>query len=154
MMNSKNKAFLESLIPGAQAAHKEHDVPASVTLAQAILESAWGQSKLTLEGCNLFGIKADKSWHGESIMKPTTEYIKGKRITVQAPFRKYKSLADSIADHALFLRNNKRYSKAFECGNGCEFAEAIAKAGYATDPAYSALLIAIIKQHKLDQYDA
>jgi len=84
---------------------------------------------------------------------PTTEYFKGVKTKVNAPFRKYATLADSIADHALFLRNNKRYKPAFLCENGCEFAEAIAKAGYATDPAYAALLKNLIRQYGLDQYD-
>jgi flagellar rod assembly protein/muramidase FlgJ len=153
MISKANAEFIKSLVPGAQAAHKKHSVPASVTLAQAILESAWGKSRLTKDAFNLFGVKADKSWHGNIIMKSTAEYVDGKKIMIQAPFRRYDSLAESIEDHALFLVKNKRYAKAFKCNDGCSFAKAIADAKYATDPRYSELLISIIKQHHLEKYD-
>lgn len=152
-MTPQNTAFLTSLIPGAQAAYKAHGIPASVTIAQAILESAWGKSGLAIKAHNLFGIKADSSWHGESIIMPTTEFHRGVKMTVNAPFRKYETLAGSINDHALFLRNNRRYAPAFVCENGCEFAEAIAKSGYATLPTYGQLLKDLIRQHGLMQYD-
>ncbi len=153
MISPKNKAFLDSIIPGAQLANELHGVPASVTIAQAILESAWGSSGLTRDAFNLFGIKADKSWHGNVIMKSTAEYVDGKKITVQAQFRRYDSLSESISDHALFLKQNKRYASAFICENGCDFANEMAKNGYATDPKYSELLISIITQHNLTKYD-
>lgn len=153
-MNQSNEDFIKSLVPGAQEAQKLHSVPASVTIAQAILESSWGKSNLTKQAFNLFGIKADLRWKGESVSMPTAEYYKGIRTTINAPFRKYASLADSINDHAVFLRSNKRYASAFECKDGCDFAVAIARAGYATDPSYADLLGALIIQHKLAQYDA
>jgi len=152
-MTPQNQAFVNSLIPGAKAAHKAHGVPASVTIVQAILESGWGKSGLTVKACNLFGIKADSSWHGESVLMPTTEYHKGIKITVRAPFRKYTTLADSIDDHAVFLRGNKRYAGAFKCKDGLSFSDAIAKAGYATLPTYGQLLKNLIRQHELDRYD-
>jgi flagellum-specific peptidoglycan hydrolase FlgJ len=148
-----SKEFINSIAPGCQASHKKHGVPASVSIAQAILESAWGKSGLTVKANNLFGVKADNSWKGESVLMPTAEYHKGVRIIVKAPFRKYPTLSDSISDHALFLSNNKRYSLAFECKTGCDFAIAIAKAGYATDPKYSAKLISLINKYCLDEYD-
>lgn len=153
MISQKNKEFIESIAPGAQLAHELHGVPASVTIAQAILESAWGNSRLTKEGCNLFGIKASKGWTGGTIMKNTAEYINGKRVIVKAPFRRYDSLADSIEDHAMFLVKNKRYAAAFKCKDCYGFADEIARSGYATDPAYSDLLIGLIKQHKLERFD-
>jgi len=84
----------------------------------------------------------------------TTEYVKGHKTTVQAPFRKYASFAEYIEDHTPFLRKNKRYAPAFECKGICEFAKTIAKAGYATLPTYGQLLVDLIKQHHLEQYDA
>lgn len=153
MISAKNKSFIDSIVPGAQLANEIHGVPASVTIAQAILESSWGNSGLTKDAFNLFGIKSSKGWTGGVIMKNTAEYVNGKRITVQAPFRSYDSLADSITDHALFLVKNKRYAAAFLCKDCYGFADAIAKAGYATDPAYSELLISLIKQHRLDRFD-
>lgn len=153
MISQKNKVFIESIVHGAQLAHEIHGVPASVTIAQAILESLWGNSGLTKDAFNLFGIKASKGWKGGVIMKNTAEYINGKRVMVQAPFRRYDSLSDSIEDHAVFLVKNKRYAAAFKCKDCYGFAEEIARAGYASDPAYSSLLISLIKQHKLLQYD-
>lgn len=153
MISPKNKAFIDSLVPGAQLANEIHNVPASVTIAQAILESNWGNSGLTKDAFNLFGIKADKSWHGATIMKTTAEYVDGKRITIQAPFRRYESLAESISDHALFLVKNKRYADAFQCKDCYGFADSIAAAGYASDPRYSELLISLIKQYNLNKYD-
>jgi len=152
-ISMSNSDFIASIAPGAKAAHIAHGVPASATMAQAILESGWGKSGLTTKACNLFGIKADSSWHGDSVLMPTTEYFKGVKTTVNAPFRKYATLADSIEDHALFLRNNKRYAPAFLCSDGCGFAVSIARCGYATDPKYADLLKGLIKQHNLSQYD-
>ncbi|MFZ2172342.1 MAG: glycoside hydrolase family 73 protein [Methylococcaceae bacterium] len=153
MISPKNKSFIDSIVPGAQLAHEIHGVPASVTIAQAILESSWGNSGLTKDAFNLFGIKASKGWAGGVIMKNTAEYVGGKRIIVQAPFRRYDSLAESIEDHAVFLVKNKRYAEAFKCKDGCSFATEVAKAGYATDMKYAELLISLIKQHHLDHFD-
>jgi len=149
----ENEKFLKSLILGAEAAQALHKVKASVTLAQAILESGWGKSALTKKANNLFGIKADKAWKGPTILMPTTEYYRGHKQTVDAFFRRYLSLADSIKDHALFLKKNPRYKAAFDCPTGIEFAKTIAECGYATDPGYAQLLISLIKQHNLEQYD-
>ena len=83
----------------------------------------------------------------------THEVHQGRRIPVKAYFRSYPTLSDSIKDHAEFLAKNKRYKPAFECGTGCEFAKAIAVAGYATDPSYADLLISIINSNNLEQFD-
>lgn len=152
-MNTANQSFINSLIRGAQEAMKTFGVPASVTIAQAILESAWGKSALTRTANNLFGIKADASWHGDKVNMPTTEYVHGNPVKVNAYFRKYNSLAESIQDHARFLKENHRYASAFECSSGIEFSSAIAKCGYATDTHYAKLLISLINQYDLDQYD-
>ncbi len=145
-----NKKFLDSIIPGAQEGHKLYGVPASVSLAQAILESGWGKKT---PGNNLFGIKADSIWHGDKVLVDTHEIIHGRRIPVKAYFRAYSTLNESIKDHAEFLASNKRFHPAFECSTGCEFSKAIAKAGYATDPAYADLLVSIINSNDLEQFD-
>lgn len=149
-MLESNKLFLESLINGAQGTHKKYGVPASISMAQAILESGWGKKA---PGNNLFGIKADKSWDGECVDVPTHEYVNGKKIAVTCKFRAYPSVSESIEDHARFLAQNKRYKPAFECDTGAGFAKAIAKLGYATDPAYPNLLCSIITQNNLQKYD-
>ena len=152
-MTPQNEEFLKSLISGAQLANKKFGVPASVSMAQAILESTWGRSGLAKKGFNLFGIKADSSWKGPSVTMPTTEYIHGIKTKVNALFRKYDSFSESLEDHGSFLMRNKRYKPAFEHTDGCEFCREIAKAGYATDPNYASLLISLIKQYNLKQYD-
>lgn len=145
--------FIAAVAPAAQQCMRDTKVFASVSLAQAILESGWGASGLATQGFNLFGIKADSSWHGATITMPTTEYINGSRQTVQAAFRKYSGWLGSIEDHAAFLVANKRYAPAFQTSNGEAFAHAIAQAGYATDPNYASELIAIMRGRNLAQFD-
>lgn len=149
-MTKENQAFINSILKGAQDAHKKYGVFSSVTIAQAILESGWG--KISINN-NLFGIKADSSWKGKKSLVDTHEAHQVRRIPVKAWFRNYMSLDASILDHALFLASNPRYKPAFLCKNGCDFAKAIAKAGYATDPNYADLLISIIQHNNLERYD-
>lgn len=143
--------FVAKVAPLAQDTHKSHGVPASVTIAQAALESGWGEHA---PGNNLFGIKADRSWTGPATYKSTSEVIRGQRVQVTAAFRAYLSWAGSLNDHADFLRKNPRYKAAFQFSNdGEKFARAIAAAGYATDPNYASLLVSIIRKYGLSQYD-
>ena len=150
---SKQLNFIASIAPGAMSAHKATGVFASVTIAQAILESSWGASELSKSANNYFGIKADPSWGGDTIVRNTKEYVRGKPTTVKAVFRSYKTSAGSVEDHADFLCDNSRYAKAFDAKDGCSFAEAIANAGYATDPRYADKLKNIIQTYDLEQYD-
>jgi flagellum-specific peptidoglycan hydrolase FlgJ len=150
---SDQKDFIESIAKGAQKAHKEYGVFASVTIAQAILESSWGKSGLSKKANNFFGIKATPDWDGKIIKLPTKEVVHGKTIVVMAPFRSYPDKEGSVLDHAQFLRENHRYEPAFLANNGPDFAKAIARNGYATDPKYAEKLIQLIKQHQLEDYD-
>jgi flagellar protein FlgJ len=145
--------FISAVAPAAQQCMRQSKVFASVTLAQAILESGWGSSGLAQKGFNLFGIKAIGGWTGPTISMPTREVVNGQSITVQAAFRKYPNWLGSIQDHAAFLTGNPRYAAAFKAANGEAFATAIAAAGYATDPNYANSLIALMRQHNLAQYD-
>ena len=146
----KPQDFINAIAPSAVKSFAETRIPASFTLAQAALESGWGNS---VKGFNLFGIKADKSWHGETIDIPTHEVVKGKRVAITAKFRKYGSWFDSINDHARFLTSNPRYHNAFLVSDGISFTKMIADAGYATDPAYAEKIISIIQSHQLLKYD-
>lgn len=143
--------FIARVSPGAQAAAKESGVLASVSIAQGALESGWGAHA---PGNNLFGIKADKSWHGPVNYRSTTEVIAGKRTTITAAFRAYPSWAESIADHAAFIKRNPRYAKCFSCSTPELFAVELQKAGYATDPVYAVVLSRLIRQHNLSRFDA
>jgi LysM repeat protein len=144
------REFIALLGPAAQAVARRTGVPASVTLAQAALETGWGKSTIG-NAKNLFGIKG--TGPAGSIRVPTREFVSGRTVTVQAAFRKYNSWEESIQDHADFLVRGRRYRRAFSAPNADQFAQAIAAAGYATDPNYAASLIKIMKAHDLYRWD-
>lgn len=125
-----------------------------VMLAQAILESSgkvnntWlvGQSLLSRNANNYFGIKASTKWKGKTITLKTGEYLNGKPVTVTGVFRKYDSIQDSFKDYIDFLKTNPRYTKAgvFAASSPEQQTKALQAAGYATDPKYSDLLNSIM----------
>lgn len=146
--------FLAEIGPAASACQKRMAIPASVTLAQAILESGWGRSQLAQQGKNLFGIKADKSWYGETLSMPTKEFINHRWTVVDARWRKYATWQDSIEDHAHFFFSNPRYQVALlRVREPLAFARAIQLCGYATDPGYADKLWRIIQGRDLTRYD-
>lgn len=146
----KPQDFLNLLVPAAQACQRATGVPASLTLAQAALESGWGARA---PGNNLFGIKADAAWKGATVSFPTTEYIKGVKKSLTLTFRAYPDWAGSMIDHADFFRKNPRYAACFKETTGQGWARAVAKAGYATDPNYAASLIAVMDGRNMTKYD-
>ena len=105
--------FIMRLTNAAVESQRKSGVPASITIAQAALESAWGESGLAKSGNNLFGIKADSRWRGETLTLNTREFIKGQWLVVPAKWRKYASWQASIDDHAAFLKANPRYQPCF-----------------------------------------
>lgn len=126
---------------------QRYKIPASITLAQAILESGSGQGKLARYGNNHFGIKCHSAWQGKTITHDDDE--KGEC------FRRYKYAYESFEDHSIFLANRSRYASLFELApNDYEgWAHGLKKAGYATDPEYAKKLIFIIKRYNLHEYD-
>jgi flagellar rod assembly protein/muramidase FlgJ len=145
--------FIAAIAPAARELAASTKIPASFTVAQAALESGWAKSDLAREYFNLFGVKADGGWHGPKVTLPTTEYVNGRPITVQAAWRVYDSWLASIQDRAQFLLRNPRYQPAFAYTTGPLFAQAVAAAGYATDPQYAQKIVAIIKAHNLTSLD-
>ena len=125
----------------------EKGIPASITLAQACLESADGNSTLAVEANNHFGIKCHAHWKGETIAHDAES---GKEC-----FRKYGDAKESFSDHSDFLRYSDRYSFLFEIDRTDYkgWAYGLKKAGYATDPAYPAKLIKIIEENDLGRFD-
>jgi len=115
-------------------------------IAQAFLESSSrgtvGGSTLSREANNFFGIKCGSAWTGETYFIITREVINGKNVTVEACFRKYATVKDSIKDYVNFLQVNKRYANAgvFTAKTVKEQAEALKAAGYATAPGYAKLV--------------
>ena len=124
-----------------------YGIPASITLAQGILESGNGESRLAIEGNNHFGIKCHNNWSGKTIIEDDDE--KGEC------FRKYDKVADSYRDHSLFLTERGRYSFLFEYKKSDykKWAKGLKKAGYATNPNYPTLLIDLIERYELYTYD-
>lgn len=145
--------FINALTPAAQASAAITKIPASFTIAEAALESGWGSSQLATEGYNLFGVKADPSWTGDVLTMNTREYLNDQWVMELAAWRKYPDWYGSISDHATFLLTNPRYSPAFQATNGIDFANAVAAAGYATDPDYATKIAEIINAHNLTALD-
>ncbi|MDT3416190.1 flagellum-specific peptidoglycan hydrolase FlgJ [Brevibacillus aydinogluensis] len=147
--------FIDKIAPAAVEDMRKTRIPASLTIAQAILESNWGKSGLTKQANNLFGIKG--TGPAGSVTMPTTEYVNGKPVKVNANFRKYNSWAESIADHSALILNGTRDKPTRYHGVlGADYKKAcqeIWKGGYATDPAYPQKLISLIEQYNLQKYD-
>ncbi len=122
-------------------------IPASITLAQGILESGNGNSRLATEANNHFGIKCKASWTGKTMYEDDD--------APQECFRKYDAAIDSYRDHSDFLMKNSRYAFLFdlEQTDYKAWAHGLKKAGYATNPQYAELLITFIERHKLHKYD-
>lgn len=152
--------FIAKASGPAQAGQRAHQVPASVAIAQAILESGWGESSLTKEGHAFFGIKCSTSgnngpYTSGCIAQRTRECRPdGSCYYVTAYFRGYRRDADSFKDHGLFLRSRSWYANAFRyTGNPDRFIREIAKAGYATDPAYPSKIISLMRKYNLYRFN-
>ena len=144
--------FIAYVAPHAVADMKKTGILASLTIAQAILESGFGTSELAVNGKALFGIKAS-NWTGKTYTKQTSEYVDGKYITVTASFRAYDSWADSIADHGAFLSGKSRYANLIGEIDYKEACRKVKEDGYATSPTYTEKLIALIERYDLTKYD-
>lgn len=148
--------FIAAVGAAARRSQKTTGVPASVSVAQAILESDWGRSRLARQGNNLFGIKAlgDNTGPAGVVTLATWEHVDGRDVVVQAPFKAYFTLEQSIDDHGQFFVRNRRYAQALAAaGDPKAFAEAIQDAGYATDPSYAAKLIGLMDRYDLYRFD-
>ncbi|AAP95805.1 integrating conjugative element protein [[Haemophilus] ducreyi] len=138
------KEFIQQAMPIAKAIEEKWGVPAEVVIAQAALESGWGKH---VKGNAYFGIKG-KGSQG-SINFGTHEVINGKKISINDNFASYGGFGDAANGYGEFLNKNKRYREAFKHkDNPVEFAKAIARAGYATDPDYANKLTKIIQSNK------
>ncbi len=143
----RKRRFLEAMRPHAEAAEAVTGVPARFILAQAALESGWGERQIrAADGTpshNLFGIKAGKGWTGQAVETDTTEYRQGVAMKLAQSFRAYPDYTAAFADHAHLLRS--RYAEAVRAGeDAAGFARGLAQGGYATDPAYAGKLQSVI----------
>lgn len=151
-------SFINSIKKVAIESYKKYRILPSITVGQAILESGWGQSELSLKSNNMFGIKADNRWNGKSIEVVTSENYNDKIV---ASFRSYDSIGDSIKDHAIFLIENKRYKEhgLFEATHYITQAQSLEDAGYSTktnesgEKIYADTLINVIRSYNLQLID-
>jgi flagellum-specific peptidoglycan hydrolase FlgJ len=132
----------------AKSNMKEFGIPASITLAQGILESGAGTARLSVQANNHFGIKCHKEWQGDQIFHDDD--------AKDECFRKYKDPSESFRDHALFLSTRKYYVQLFtlEKDNYKAWAKGLKDAGYATDPKYPDKLTSLIERYQLHRFDA
>lgn len=134
--------FLERLAPYAQRAAADANISPVSVLAQAALETGWGQhvvpNSAGESSNNVFNIKADQRWAGATAATTTIEFEQGVAKPEQAQFRAYGSVEESFHDYVNFLQSNPRYQQALKLGHdGVQFAEQLQQAGYATDPEYA-----------------
>jgi flagellar protein FlgJ len=142
--------FIQKIKPSAVIVQLFYGVPASVTIAQAALETGWGQS---VHGNAYFGVKG-RAPSGASTTFTTHEEVNGKKIKIQDKFRAYDSILEAALDYGQYLKTNARYSAAFQhTDDSYKFVDGIAKAGYASDHAYAQKLKSIIKHNNLQEYD-
>ena len=147
---SKNQSYADQYAEAAMEQMKRYGIPASVTLAQGILESSNGESELSRLGNNHFGIKATASW-----LKNGGEYLVYTDDKANEKFCKYGSVADSYEHHSRFLANNQRYAQCFKLSpdDYKGWTKGIAKAGYASGMGYATDLQDIIELNGLQKYD-
>lgn len=158
-INTKYTKFIERIKDGAIENYRRYKVLPSITIAQAILESNWGKSALSSKFNNLFGIKADSRWKGESIILQTTEF---NGMSMDDKFRVYEDQNQSVYDHGEFLFKNKRYKEhgVFECNTYKYQVKALQDAGYSTltnekgEKLYAKKLMELIQQYNLQIIDS
>jgi len=139
--------YIENYSQIAQEEMVQYGIPASITLAQGILESGAGRAELSRKSNNHFGIKCHNGWTGDRVYYDDDE--------LQECFRKYKDPKYSFRDHSLFLTQRRRYERLFlyKKDDYKSWAKGLRNAGYATDPKYPQKLINIVEKYKLHVYD-
>ena len=142
------ESYIEAYADMAVAEMYRSGVPASITLAQGLLESRYGLSELSLKSNNHFGIKCHRDWTGKKVYFDDD--------AKNECFRAYASVADSYADHSDFLRYKDRYKFLFDYDvtDYKAWCHGLKKAGYATDPSYATKLIKVIEDYKLYEFDS
>jgi flagellar protein FlgJ len=157
-LTAEQTAFITLIARPAMHNFREYKVPASVIMAQAILESGWGRGDLPKTANNYFGMKCPLGRvSGVAIgcrSFPTKECDAAGCHPAVESFKVYTSVLDSLRDHSLTLSSMKRYATAFTyAANPNQFAAEVHRAGYATDPNYTSLLTGIMGKYDLYRYD-
>ena len=151
-LSGDSKDFLAQLSLPAKLASQQSGVPHHLILAQAALESGWGQRQIRRENgepsFNIFGVKASGSWKGPTTEITTTEYENGEAKKVKARFRVYSSYLEALSDYVGLISRNPRYAAVTVAATAEQGAQALQNAGYATDPNYARKLTSMIQQLK------
>ncbi|NOU50770.1 flagellar assembly peptidoglycan hydrolase FlgJ [Pseudoalteromonas sp. JBTF-M23] len=150
------ESFVGALWDHAKEAAQKIGLNPAVMIAQAALETGWGKHVVSkADGSsshNLFNIKSDKSWQGESAKKLTLEFEQGLPVKKQAHFRAYDSIKESISDYVDFLQSNPRYEQALKkVKEPAQYLEALQEAGYATDPNYAQKIKSVLQRGEFKQ---
>ena len=146
-VEDKINFYIKKFAPAAVKNMRFYKIPASITLAQGVLESGYGESTLAKRANNHFGIKCHKEWRGRSIRHDDDEE--------DECFRSYKNPLKSYRDHSLFLVDRNRYNSLFKLKRKDYkgWAKGLKAAGYATDPKYAEKLISLIERFNLTRFD-
>jgi peptidoglycan hydrolase FlgJ len=144
-------SFKNRVASHAEQVSRETGIPAHFMIGQAALESGWGKREIKgsdgTPSHNLFGIKANASWKGKVVEAMTTEYINGVKQKRIEKFRAYDSYAETFQDFAKLMKNSPRYERVMaNLDNVNNYAAAIQKSGYATDPNYASKLISVVNK--------
>jgi flagellar protein FlgJ len=139
---------MQTLATPAQAASAATGVPAELILAQAALETGWGQHEIATQqghnSYNVFGIKAGSQWQGKTTDIVTHEYVNGRRTQIVDTFRVYDSFEHAFTDYASLIGNNPRYAGVVQASNAEQAARELQRGGYATDPRYADKLVSVM----------
>lgn len=146
--------FVRELLPVAERIAGDSGIDPKLMVAQAALETGWGRHMITGDdqrpSFNLFGIKADRRWSGDSVTITTTEFREGVPMKERADFRAYPDYEASFRDYVAFLESNPRYREVLSVADQPEvFADKLQEAGYATDPNYGAKIRQIMNRDSL-----
>ncbi|KAF1297699.1 N-acetylmuramoyl-L-alanine amidase [Enterococcus sp. JM4C] len=156
IVTMSHEEFINRLVPHAQELQEGYGVLPSIIIAQAILESNWGQSSLASQYNNLFGMKS--FGNEKKVNLETREYVNEEWIVIQGDFKVYDSWEASMDDHTMLFVNGvtwnpQQYEKVLLAENYKQAAKALQEGGYATDPNYAHKVTEVIETYKLDQYD-
>jgi flagellar protein FlgJ len=148
--------FILGLWPAAEQAASRIGLPPEALLAQAALETGWGQHVMSTgdgrSSNNLFGIKADPRWDGERVRRITLEYEDGVAVQRRESFRAYESVDESFQDYIDFLKNNPRYLDALTKTHDIRaYFQALQQAGYATDPRYADKILSLLEGSEMQR---
>jgi len=152
--SSNAKAFVDKLLPDAEAVSRETGIPARFLMGHAALETGWGRREIVAadgtSSHNLFGIKAGDNWKGRTVDTLTTEYAGGVATKRVETFRAYDSYQDAFRDYAGLLQSQPRYAEVLKnTSDARAYARELQQAGYATDPRYASKLAGVIEGRAL-----